>query len=68
MYLYQTITDKDKMQDGGMFMPVFKQADIDKADRMEVWASSFKDAGEDYNIFKLMLGNDTITERRMGGC
>lgn len=62
MYLVETIQDKKRMSGG--FLPTFKQEEIDKADRLEVWGSSFNEDGGDYNIFKLMQG-DTVVARKI---
>ena len=67
MYLSSTVTNKEEMADGGCFLPVFSAESINEADRMEVWCSSFKDSGADYNVFKLISGDSTIAERRMEG-
>ena len=67
MYLYQTITEKASMKGDGMFNPSFAQEDINRSDRLEVWASSFEDAGGDFSIFRLMDGEIIIAEKRIEG-
>lgn len=65
MYLYETKTG-DAMQGDGCFQPKFDQGSLDKADRLEVWATSFNDAGE-YCEFRLMSGDTTIATSTVGG-
>jgi len=65
MYLYETKTG-DAMQGDGFFQPRFDEADIAKADRLEVWATSFNDAGE-YCEFRLMKGNEVLAKSTIRG-
>ena len=65
MHLYETKTG-EAMQGDGFFQPKFKQEDIDKADRLEVWATSFQDSGE-YCEFRLMSGDEVIASSRIQG-
>jgi hypothetical protein len=67
MYLYQTITDKANMQDGGNFIPVFNPDHIAQADKMEVWATDMNDTGNDYTVFKLMIGDKIIAQKTKRG-
>jgi len=55
------------MKGDGMFNPSFAQEDINRSDRLEVWASSFEDAGGDFSIFRLMDGEIIIAEKRIEG-
>lgn len=66
MYLHDTITDKTSMV--GVMMPSFaSKEDIAKADRLEIWASSFEDSGDDFTLFKLMQGDKVISQKRVNG-
>jgi len=66
MYLNSTITDKAEMNDG-FFKPTFSPEAVQEADRMEVWSSSFKDDGGDFNVFKLMSGDNILEEQSISG-
>lgn len=46
-------TDKTQMREPRPFGPGFPGAKVEKAERMEVWGSSFNDAGGDYCEFRL---------------
>lgn len=65
MYLFDTKTG-EAMRSGGMFQPEFTQEELDKADRLEVWATSFDDRGE-YCDFNLMSGDTVISSKRVEG-
>ncbi len=43
------------------------QLQFDEADKMEVWSSSFNDAGEDFNEFRLFRNGERTTTRRVSG-
>jgi len=65
MYLYETKTG-DSMQGDGTFQPIFNQTSLDKADRLEVWATSFSDADE-YCEFRLMAGDEMLASSTIRG-
>jgi len=65
MYLYDTKTG-DKMQGDGFIQPMFNEAHLSQADRLEVWATSMTDAGE-YCEFRLMKGDEIVAKRTVGG-
>tara|TARA_R110000824_G_scaffold379016_2_gene570824 strand:- start:1736 stop:1936 length:201 start_codon:yes stop_codon:yes gene_type:complete len=65
MYLYETKTG-EAMQGNGMFTPRFETAEIAQADRVEVWATNFEDAGE-YCEFRLMNGDTVINKSTIQG-
>lgn len=46
-------TDKKAMRESRPFGPGFPEAKVERAARMEVWGSSFSDAGADYCEFRL---------------
>jgi hypothetical protein len=45
----------------------FDLDDVEKADKLEVWGSSFTDAGEDYCVYKLFKDNKEIKSKRVAG-
>ena len=48
--------------------PGFSEEEVHNIDRLEVWASSFSDPGEDYTDWKLFDAQGRlINERRMRG-
>jgi len=68
MYLQTTITDKARMQGDGMFRPIFPEADIAKAEKLEIWCSSFSDGGDDFTTFNLVdTVGKVIASRSIGG-
>ena len=68
MYLERTITDKQCMQGDGMFRPIFPEADIAQADKLEIWCSGFSDGGDDCTTFKLLdAEGKTVSSRSIGG-
>ena len=74
MYLYETITEKSRMVNGfipkymkGFMIPKFNDNHISEADRMEVWASSFKDDSSDFCEFRLIKNNEIIANERVSG-
>ena len=67
MYLCDTITDKKEMAGLNLLGILFSPTKINKADRLEVWSSSFKDDGGDFNMFRLMDGETIIAEKRQEG-
>jgi hypothetical protein len=66
MYLMETKTG-DSMQGNGMFSPKFTEDELAKADRLEVWATNFDDAGGDYCDFRLMNGDKVIVSKQIQG-
>ena len=75
MYLLQTYNKADEtnthtfqmMACKSPFGPNFSTYQVDNADSMEVWSSSFEDKGEDFNEFRLMKGNEIIENRTISG-
>lgn len=67
MYLYQTINDRKSMQGDGFLVPTFPQSEVNKSDRLEIWASSFTDAGSDRTEFRLMNGTKIVSTKTMMG-
>lgn len=65
MYLYETKTG-EAMQGDGFFSPRFDEEQIKQADRVEVWATSFNDAGE-YCEFRLMKGDKVLAKSQIRG-
>jgi hypothetical protein len=49
------------------FGPAFKQEQVDEAEEMVVWGSSFNDEGPDFVEFCLIKDNETIHKTRVGG-
>ena len=66
MYLSSTVTDKAEMIDG-WFPYTFSPEALQEAERMEVWSSSFKDDGDDFNVYKLISGNKIVAEQKIKG-
>lgn len=56
MYLNEIITDKINMLHPS-FQVEFTKAEVEQADRVEVWSSEFNDPGPDCNQF-LLIGGD----------
>jgi hypothetical protein len=48
MYLYSTITDRQTILQQPIFRGKDKEIEIEKIEEVQVWASSFTDADEDY--------------------
>jgi hypothetical protein len=69
MYLVDTITDKKKIKRDPMITMFvsFPEAQVDEADRLEVWGSSFKDNGDDCCEYRLMNGEKLVATRTMKG-
>jgi hypothetical protein len=66
MYLYDS-KHGDAMQGDGLTQPRFDNLSILKADRLDIWASSFDDEGPDHTDFRLMKGDEFITSSKMMG-
>ena len=70
MYLVNTI-EKRKIQTPMITMFVsFSDADIEKADRLEVWGTKFNESSEftdDHCEFRLMNGDNVIAKRIVEG-
>jgi len=69
MYKYATHTT-DMVKEGTQkppFGPQFDAKDFEGADRMEVWASSFSDAGDDYCEFRIMNGTEILKRKKVNG-
>ena len=49
------------------FGPDFELAIAEKADRLEVWGSSFSDPGPDFCEFRLFKGDEQIGTKRVDG-
>ena len=45
----------------------FKQSDINNADRFELWASSFNDAGDDFTELRLFKNNFIVKQIKQQG-
>lgn len=55
MYLLTTHQKEELSRVLGSFgIPTFRQDEVDAADKLEVWASSFEDPGPDFNEFRLL--------------
>ena len=68
MYLNETITDKEKMlKPNFMTELAITPAQLEQADRLEVWSSSFNDPGPDFSEFRLMAGQERLAAFRQGG-
>lgn len=68
MYLSDTITDKARMAKPAFGSTATFPADlVSKADRVEIHSSSFEDPGEDWNLFKLMAGEQCLASFRQSG-
>ena len=71
MHLYETKTNKKQIlemqNDYEMWKPEFPDTMIDMADRLEIWCSSFNDAGEDFCEYRLMLGDNILDQRKVAG-
>jgi hypothetical protein len=75
MYLYSTkILDNDLEVSKAFW--IFRKTDnppetlldqFREADRLEVWASSFKDEGEDFCEFRLIKDDKTVLTQRANG-
>jgi len=61
-------SDKKAMREPRPFGPGFPEAKVEGAARMEVWGSSFSDAGDDYCEFRLFDdGGRRIASARVDG-
>jgi len=49
------------------FGPGFDESLARKADRLEVWGSSFDDPGDDFCLFKLYWGDQKLGTKRVAG-
>lgn len=69
MYLVDTITDKNKIKRDPMvtMFVSFPEADVDRADRLEVWGSSFKDNGDDCCEYRLMNDDKLVSKKIVRG-
>jgi len=69
MYLVDTITEKNTIKRDPMITMFvsFPEADIDQADRLEVWGSSFNEGSEDCCEYRLMKGKEAIATKRVNG-
>lgn len=47
--------------------PGFDAETVKKADRMEVWATTATDTGEDWTEFRLFSGEQLIAKQRIAG-
>jgi hypothetical protein len=69
MYLYDTLP-KDKLRETTKcpFGPRFDDELVNRAEKMEIWATSIKDPGDDYCLFRLIdPRGKTIAEKRING-
>ena len=55
-------------KDGHPFGPGFSDEVIERLHTLEIWHSSFKDPGDDYNLFKAFSATgELIAEKRSEG-
>jgi len=66
MYLNETITQPERMAKPS-FNVRFPAETVAKADRLEVWSSSFNDPGPDRNEFRLMAGSECLATVHQSG-
>lgn len=69
MYLVQTYkkTMRETASSHPPFGPAFTDEQINQADKLEVWGSSFNDPGDDFCEFRLMKNNKIIFSKRVDG-
>lgn len=71
MYPIDAVTQKENViqhaTERAPFGPGFSSEVAAKADRLEIWGSSFEDAGPDFTEFRLMAGDVVIEKRRVLG-
>jgi len=71
MYCIKRIDSKQAIIQEGTanppFGPTFSQEQVDQADRLEVWGSSFTDAGEDFCEYRLFEKGQQIATKRVAG-
>jgi hypothetical protein len=68
MYLVDTIA-KDRIQSDPMVTMFvrFSDEDVAKADRLEIWGTSFNEGGSDYCDYRLMDGDTVVVSRSVAG-
>jgi hypothetical protein len=68
-YLYETFYNLDKETIKQVpTCPTFKDEDIEQMERLEVWCSSFSDAGDDWTEFRMINNkNEEIAKKRVDG-
>jgi hypothetical protein len=69
MYLGQTVVGNELEREAtakAPFGPGFSKETVQKADSMQIWHTSFKDADE-YTEFRLLKGEEVVATARFNG-
>jgi hypothetical protein len=67
MHLMRSTTSKNQMLEPSPFGPGFAPEEVERAEYMEIWGSSFDESGTDYCLFKLFKNGENFAVQRVHG-